>query len=264
MEDLKDEIEYKLLEIQAFLSISDENFRLNQLLQKNFQSTQIQSILLNKILRFLYKFQMFKKIEPFMAVVYRYISNTLEVKLTNLEEFEYILVKTSLTGLIQDYVNFMNIQNKDAVFDFLTQSFGKLSLEPLIINLGLLLKPFYQEQAILTEIDTIEVPEEPKLKELVEEIEEVQVLVDNSTKLIKEAVNDWIESQKLDLDHQIELRENLQIFYDDMAEIYDIEKSSELYTMLLTEVMEMLSLKLTVISLMDSLSDSSINPVPIK
>ena len=49
-----------------------------------------------------------------------------------------------------------------------------------------------------------------------------------------------------------------------MAEIYDIEKHTETYKILFTEVMEMLSLKLTVISLMDSLSDSSINPVPIK
>ena len=264
MEEQKEDIEYKLLEIQAFLAIPDDKFKLNELLQRNFHSIQIQSIILNKILRFLYHFQMFKSIEPFMAEVYRYIWNTLEVQLTNLEEFEYILVKTSLTGLVQDYVNFMKIHDKDAVFDFLTQSFGKLSLGPLIINLGLLLKPFYQEITILAESEPIEVIEEIKLKELVEDIEEVQILVDNSTQLIKEAVNDWIESQKLELDNQRELKEKLKIFYDDMAEIYDIEKHTETYKILFTEVMEMLSLKLTVISLMDSLSDSSINPVPIK
>ena len=49
-----------------------------------------------------------------------------------------------------------------------------------------------------------------------------------------------------------------------MVDIYDIERNSELYNMLLTEVNEMLSLKLTVVSLMESFSDSSFNPVPIK
>ena len=82
--------------------------------------------------------------------------------------------------------------------------------------------------------------------------------------LIKEAVNDWIGSQKLDLDNQNELREKLKIFYDDMAEIYDIERNSDIYNLLLTEVNEMLSLQLTVISLMDSFSDTSFKPVPIK
>jgi hypothetical protein len=261
MEYFDDEIEYKLLEIQAFLSIPDEKFRLNELLQKNFHSIQIQSIILNRILTYLYKFQMFKDIEPFMHVVYSHIHMTLEVNITNLDEFEYILIKTSLTGFIQDYVIYMDIYEKDKVFDFLTQSFGKLSLEPLIINLGLLLKPIYQEQAALAEIESLEEVEEVKL---VEEIEEVQILFDNNTKQIKDAVNDWLESEKLDLDNENELRKMLKIFYDDMAYLYDIEKNTELYNLLLIEVNEMLSLKLTVISLMDSLSDSSFKPVPIK
>ena len=269
MEELDEEIEYKLLEIQAFLSIPDEKFRLNEVLQRNFHSVQIQSIILNRITNYLYKFQLFKDIAPFMDVVYKHLYGTLEVNIANLDDFEYILIKTTLTGFVQDYVNFLNVHDKDTVYDFLTQSFGKLGIEALIINLGLLLKPFYQEQAILAESRTIEVEpeaevEEVKLAEIAEEIEEVQILVDNSTMLIKEAVNDWISSQKLDLDNQTELREKLTIFFDDMAEIYDIEKNSDIYNMLLMEVNEMLSLQLTVISLMDSFSDTSFRPVPIK
>ncbi|TFF89693.1 MAG: hypothetical protein EU548_06820 [Promethearchaeota archaeon] len=268
MESNEEDIEYKLLEIQAFLSIPDEKFKLKQLLQTYYPSPQVQSIILSRILSFLYKFQLFKEVEPFMMAVYSNIYKTLEVEIKNLEEFEFILVKISLTGFIQDYVNFMKIHDKEKVFEFLTQSFGKLGLEPLIINLGLLLKPLYQEQVKLEPLEALDIEkEEPQLAELTEiaeEIEEVQILVDTAPKLIKEGVNDWFEAQVLDLDSQDLLREKLKIFYDDMAEIYDIKQNSELYNQLLVEVNEMLSLKLTVLSLMESVSDTSFNPLPIK
>ena len=243
------------------MDISDENFDLKHLLLSNFQSTQIQSVILNRVLNFIYKFQMFREIKTFMDAVYKHIYNTLEVKDTNLNEFEYILIKTTLTGFIQDYVNYMSLYDKERVFEFLTQSFGRLSLEPLIINLGLLLKPIYQEQDDqLISINS----EDTRITAKVELGEtDVGILNNNDTVLIKEAVNDWLEIQILDLNAQDEIREKLKVFYNDMAEIYDIKKDSDLYRMLLIDIMEMLSLKLTVMSLMESISDSSFKPVPI-
>ena len=98
--------------------------------------------------------------------------------------------------------------DKEDVFEYLTSALGKLSLQPLIINLGLLLKPMYQDKEYM---------------ESCKQLQEVAVEYTRGSEvetLIKGAIDEWIESQELNLDKQDELRELLYIEFRNLIEIY--------------------------------------------
>lgn len=245
MSDLYSSLGYNLRIVQEFLSIPNEKFKLKMILYALSISIEDKILILEKIQAFLIPFSMFKDIQKFMNATYDYIQKTIEITGGSLNEFVRILIRTTLMGFIQEYVDYVRLYQKEEVFDYLTNALGKLSLQPLIINLGLLLKPMYQDKDYM---------ESRKQSQEVE----VEYTRDSEVEiLIKGAIDDWIESQELNLDKQDELRELLAIEFKNLIEIYNVPKESELYKKLLIEVMEMLSLKLTVLSLMDSLNDDS-------
>jgi len=252
MDDFNYSIELKFCEIKQFLSISDENFDLRKLFNVIKNSEEKKDDFLEIILNFIQKFAMFKDIAPFMISVYNYIKKTFEYAPENSRDFEFLLIRTALTGFIQEYINYEKISQKERVLNYLTDSLNKLSLQPLIINLGLLLKPMYHDQKSLD-----------SLKKLEEQ--EVAYTEDSeSTKLIKESIDKWLETQILELNKQDELQEQLIDEYKRLISQFNISIESKTYETLLTEVKEMLALKLTVISLMASISNESFDPVPMK
>jgi flagellar biosynthesis component FlhA len=76
----------------------------------------------------------------------------------------------------------------------------------------------------------------------------------------------WINAQELSLDRQDELKESLINEFDriNMTDRRNISRESEEYKRLIGEIVEMLSLKLTVLSLMESIPEESFLPEPIK
>ena len=81
---------------------------------------------------------------------------------------------------------------------------------------------------------------------------------------IKDAIDNWLKTQTINLDNQDSLKTNLKKRLDTLANEFNITKGSKFYQKLSTEIMEMLSMKLTMISLMDSMSNESFEPIPIK
>ncbi len=153
---------------------------------------------------------------------------------------------------IQEYIKYSKLNHKDQVLEFLVDSFEKLQLDPLIMNLGLLIKPMYQDQAYLKSL---------------EDLKEVQVSYNlgNGTDIqIKTEIDNWFKTQNISLDNQDKLQELLLQEFKKIIARYNISRDSEKAKKLELEVREMLTMKLTMLSLMDHIQDDSFEPIPIK
>ncbi len=240
-------------DIKQFLSISDENFDL----ENNFNQYCISEPEENKleiasgILNFVNKFSLFQDNRPFMNSLYSCITNSLGNKPRNTCDYEDFLIKNSVMHFVQEYIKYSKITQKDQVLQFITTSLEKLENQALITNLGLLIKPLYQDQTYLSNITSID---------------EVEVKY-NSTDIdvkVKKEIDKWLKDQDIDIEGQDLLKKRLLFLLDRLFSKYGVEKNSEKSEKLQTEVMEMLNMRLTMLSLMDEFEDESFEPISIK
>lgn len=241
-------------DIKQFLSISDENFDLEKTINLYFKSEPDENKLelLADILSFINYFSMFKEIKPFMNSLYNCINNTIEFTTDSMKDFEELLIKNSILHFVQEYIDYSQLTHKRKILRFLSDSLEKLQVQPLIINLGLLLKPMYQDREYLDHLD--------KIKET-----EVKYILDNEAEIqIKEQIDNWLRSRNINLDNQEEVKEHLKHEFDALVFKYNIKQSNEIYKRLQMEILEMLSMKLALISLTILTSDDSLEPIPIK
>ena len=239
-------------EIKSFLSIPDDRFDLEETINETFKSESEDKKLyvLGKVLNFIANFAMFKEIKPFMNSVFICVKKTLEIKTQNLGDYDELLIKNSLMRFVQEYITYSNLSQKEEILNFIARSFEKLQLQPLIINLGLLLKPMYSDNEYLNKIKDYE------------EIEVTYILNDENEVIIKKEIDKWLETQELNLENQSAMREQLLEKYDQLVGEYNLSKESKSYQKLIKEVEEMLAMRLTVMSLMESI-DESFEPIPI-
>jgi hypothetical protein len=242
------ELESKYSEIKTLLAINNGKFDLDQVIFNWPEDKKL--AVLDKVLKFIQNFYMFKELKPFMNSVYICVKKTLEIQ-AEIEDYEELLVKNAIMRFLQEYITYSNLSQKEEILNFLAQSLGKLELQPLIINLGLILKPMYSDEDYLNKIKDYE------------EIEVSYILNDENEIQIKKEIDKWLESQFISLNNQDELRIKLNEVYDRLVLSYNLSRQSEIYSKLLKEVNEMLAMKLTVLSLMESV-DESFEPVPIK
>ncbi|MFX0041194.1 MAG: hypothetical protein ACFFAB_17780, partial [Candidatus Heimdallarchaeota archaeon] len=236
------------------LSISEEDFDLEQKINYYYSLEPDENKLeiLGDILSFIEKFSLFQDIKPFMNSLYTCINNTLEIKPDSIFDFEELLTKNSIMHFMQQYINYSKITQKDQVLEFLTDSLEKLQKEPLIMNLGLLLKPMYQDHKYLKDLEN--------LKEV-----EVTYEVGNNVEIqIKQEIDRWLETQDIKLNFQEELRENIKNEFKNLVIKHNLAIDSEKVKKLEMEVMEMLTMKLTMESLMEHMQEDSFEPISIK
>ena len=238
---------FKLSEIKDFLSISDDKFDLNHTI--NTWSDDKKLLVLNKVLSFINHFSMFKDSRPFMNSVYICVKKTLEIE-ADIDDYDELLIKNSIMRFVQEYISYSNLSQKEAILNFIADSFGVLKLQPLIINLGLLLKPMYKDEEYLKKLQSCE------------EIEVSYMCNDEDEIELKKQIDNWLEARTISLDSQDNLKIELKQIYDNIIVQFNIPKESETYLTLLREVNEMLAMRLTVLSLMDM--DDSLEPVPIQ
>lgn len=238
---------FKLSEIKDFLSISDDKFDLNHTI--NTWSDDKKLLVLNKVLSFINHFSMFKDSRPFMNSVYICVKKTLEIE-ADIDDYDELLIKNSIMRFVQEYISYSNLSQKEAILNFIADSFGVLKLQPLIINLGLLLKPMYKDEEYLQKLQSCE------------EIEVSYMCNDEDEIELKKQIDNWLEAQNISLESQDNLKIALKQIYDNIIVQFNIPKESETYLTLLREVNEMLAMRLTVLSLMDM--DDSLEPVPIQ
>jgi len=246
------DFESKYFEIRQFLSISELEFNLDKKIDEYFDSDRLKIEILSKITQFIYYFSIFKNIKPFMNSVYYCIETTLDLRVESVSDFKELLVKNALMKFVQEYIDYAQLTQKRQIMKVLSDSFEKLQIQPLIINLGLLLKPMYQDK------DYLERANKNK------EVNISYSLINDIEIKIKTIFDEWLKVKAIGLNNQDEIKTELIIKYDDLASNFKIIKGSDLYKKLFKELMEMLSMRLAVISLMESISDDSFEPIPIK
>ncbi|MFX1237259.1 MAG: hypothetical protein ACFFAS_02395 [Promethearchaeota archaeon] len=247
-------IKSKCSEINSFLSIPPDNSDILDILNKFEYSETDKLAILDRVIKFINYFSMFKTIKPFMKSLHACVKKTLDVKLDSIKDLKKILVSNALLRFISEYINYSKMNQKDTVLTYLAESLERLKLQPLILNLGLLLKPMYNDQKYLDKLSAID------------DSKVIYVLNSDNEIKIKKRIDAWFETQTLNLENQDEIRVKLIQEFDriNMTDVRKISRSSESYQKLLGEILEMLSLKLTVVSLMDSISEDSLEPLPIK
>ncbi len=241
-------------EVKQLLSIPDKNIDLEQTFNHYYRSEPDENKLeiLGDILSFIEKFSMFRDITPFMNSLYTCINNTLEIKPESIFDFEELLMKNSIMHFIPQYINYSKITQKDQVLDFLTGSLEKLKKQPLVTNLGILLKPMYQDQKYLDGLEN--------LKEI-----EVEYHSNNNVDIkIKHKIDKWLATQIIDLNKQNELKNSLQKEFQNLVSKHNLGIDSEKAKKLENDVMEMLAMRLTMESLMEHMQEDSCEPIPIK
>jgi len=243
--------ESKYIEIRQFLSVPELEFNLDKKIDGLFDSDSLKMEILSKITQFINYFSIFKNIKPFMNSVYYCIETTLDLGVESTIDFKELLVKNALMRFVQDYIEYAQLTQKRQILRLLSDSFEKLQIQPIIINLGLLLKPMYQDKAYLDGAKNTK------------EVEISYSLPDEIEIKIKTIIDEWLKAQVITLNNQDKIKTELSKKYEDLASAFKIIKNSDFYLKLFTEVMEMLSMRLTIISLMETISDDSFEPIPI-
>jgi ribosome-associated toxin RatA of RatAB toxin-antitoxin module len=241
-------------EIKQFLSISDENFDLENVVNSclNTEPAENKLEIVGDILSFINKFSMFQDIKPFMGSLYKCIKNTLEIKPDSIYDFDELLIKNAIMHFVQEHTNYSKFTQKDQVSSFLADSLEKLETQPLIMNLGLLIKPMYQDQKYLTNLTSVK------------EVEVDYNLINDTEVQIKSEIDNWFKTQNITLDNQEELKVKLIVEFNQLISRFNLAPNSEKSKKLFMEIMEMLSMKLTMLSLMEQVPDDSFKPIPIK
>ena len=245
------DFESKYFEIKQFLSVSELEFNLDKKIDKNFDSDTLKMEILSKITQFINYFSIFKNVKPFMNSVYYCIETTLDIRVESVSDFKELLVKNALMRFVQEYIDYAQLTQKRQILKVLSDSFDKLQIQPIIINLGLLLKPMYQDKAYLDRANNTK------------EVEISYSLFDEIEIKIKTIIDDWLKTQVITLSNQDKIRTELRKKYEDLASDFKIILNSDFYLNLFTDVMEMLSMRLAMLSLMESISDDSFEPIPI-
>lgn len=245
------EMELILEAIQDFVGLPDDLYDLEDLIKKKSDQAELRLSILECVYNFIHLFQMFKNIKPLMRSVYKCVQKTLDHDLEEVNDYSELLLRNTLFRLLQELLAYKALHQKDMILQYLLESLEKLQLQPMIINLGLMVKPIYQDINYVKKIESLEAVE-------------ISYILGNEQEIdLKEQIDTWISQQTLDLDKTDEIKQQLIEKYDEIIDEYKIAKGTKDYKRILNEIVEMLNLKLTVMSLMNSVADD-IQPIPIK
>jgi hypothetical protein len=163
-----------------------------------------------------------------------------------------VLLKTTFVNLLELYLDYSKIENKDEMLNYLTLSFDNLAPGPKILNLCLLVEPVLKSREFLLD--------QTKLAE----IEIVYAPMTNTELKLKTEIDAWIKHQQLDLNKQDFLSNQLTSVLRNLATKYGVNMETDAFEELQIECHEMLNMQLTVVSLMSELGDEDISPKPLK
>ena len=212
--------------------------------------------LMERIRHFLQYFDIFEDIPAIFEEIFHAIVTSLELVVEgDVDELEQLLQKTILLRFVEAYVTYAQLGQKEKILNILSTSLETLAAPALFLNLGLLVKPIYTSEEYLKQKDT----------QATKEIDYKTEYVTGDAELwIKHEIDEWIHAQTLDLDKQDDLFAGLHQKYDRLCVQQGIAKNADNYPILKSQVEEMLTMQLTVVSLggfMDD--DEDLKPVPI-
>lgn len=110
----------------------------------------------------------------------------------------------------------------------------------------------YQDQSYISNLNTIQ------------EVAVSYEVINSDETQIKSEIDNWLKNQEIDLGNQEELIDKLLRELDRLFTKYNLPRDSEKTKKLNLEAIEMLNMKLTMLSLMEHIPDDSFEPIPIK
>jgi hypothetical protein len=162
-----------------------------------------------------------------------------------------VLVKTTFVNLLELYLDYSPIERKDEILDIFGISFDALAPGPKILNLCLLVEPVLKSNEYVLD------------REKAAEIEIVYSTMTTGEIRVKQEVDKWLKTKKLDLSQQSQLSQQLSSMLRTIAIENGINTSTESYKELELECQEMLNMQLTVLSLMSEMGDEDLSPKPL-
>jgi hypothetical protein len=219
-------------------------------LSENFKDPQSQEVGIQKISEFVLYFSLFQGLKAIRTELHRSILDSIEMA-ENVSDLSELMQKTILLRFVEIYVDNAQLEQKDKILNILSSSLETLAPGPLFLNLGLLVKPVFQDAEFQQKQETQEE------KEIIY-TEEYTPIASYDVE-IKHAIDAWIHAQQLDLDTQEQLHNNLSEQFNQECESRGVTPREDL----LLQCQEMLSMQLTLVSLQMSLGDDD-DCAPIK
>ncbi|MHA1730501.1 MAG: hypothetical protein ACTSU5_01080 [Promethearchaeota archaeon] len=255
IQDVKSEIE------SIFPTKQDAYIKLDDSLGKRLPDiTEEQRVsLFRAITQFAHYFDMFKDLQYFFEEIYDAIVSAIDLidpeAPLDVKEFDELLQKTVLLRFVEAYVTHAQLGQKEKILDILSTSLGILAPQALFLNLGLMVKPIYTSE---------EYVKQKKAQEVTEiSYDEYRVGVE-AEGVIKQGVDRWLKSQKLDLEKQDEFKEALRAEFNRLCSENGVAEGSAVYDKLLSQVNEMFVMQLTLLSLGGfGDEEEDLAPVPI-
>lgn len=237
--------------ISQFLEIPSTDHSVFDRLTKKFPKASDQQALATDLYQFLKYFDMFRNLKELLKVLKDTILSTFDLA-ESVSDYKEGLLKSILLRIIEIYIDYAKYSDKDKILKTLSQSLEILAPSALIINLGLMVKPVFTDAAYL----------ETRQKE-----EAVLIVAVNASEVglkIKAEIDKWIKMQQLNVDFQDEIRANLCIEFDKVAQKFNFDKSRKEYSQIKNECIEMLNMQLTMLSLTMEIGDEDLSPQPIQ
>ncbi len=195
-------------------------------------------------------FAIFQTLGPLRLEVHRCIVEAIKMaeKVLDLGE---LLQKSILLRIVEIYIENSGLGQKEKILNILSTSLETLAPGPLFLNLGLLVRPVFQQESYQR------TQKEQEEREIVYSVE--YKTVSNGDFEIKQAMDKWIKAQRIDLDAQDKMKRALNEKFQEECARRKVPARDDL----LFQVQEMLNMQLTIASLQMSLGEEDLTPTPI-
>ncbi len=218
--------------------------------EESFRDIKDRETCIAVVAEFVRYFALFQGLKPLRAEVHRCIIEAVKMaeKVLDLGE---LLQKSILLRLVEIYIENAGLGQKEKILNILSTSLETLAPGPLFLNLGLLVRPIFQQEGYQR---TQEAHEE---REIVYSVE--YRTISNSDLEIKQVMDKWIKAQRIDLDSQEKMKRALEAKFQEECGRRGVPARDDL----LFQVQEMLNMQLTIASLQMSLGEEDLGPIPI-
>ncbi len=223
---------------------------IGHVLEESFSDTKDRDTGIAIIAEFVRYFALFQTLGPLRKEVHRCIIDGIKMAERVLDLGE-LLQKSILMRFVEIYIENAGLGQKEKILNILSTSLETLAPGPLFLNLGLLVRPIFQQDSYQR---TQQAQEE---REIVYAVEYKST--SNLDLEIKQAMDKWIKSQRMDLDAQDKMKRALKDKFQEECGHRGVPARDDL----LFQVQEMLNMQLTIASLQMSLGEEDLAPTPI-
>src|SRR4030042_5710359 len=188
------------------------------------------------IKEFVQYFALFQTLKPLRLEIHRCVMETIQIA-DRVSDLGDLLQKAILLRLVEIYIGNAGLEQKDKILNILSSSLETLAPGPLFLNLGLLVRPIFQQESYQR------AQQAQEEREIVYSIE--YKTISKTDIEIKKVMDKWIKSQRFDLEAQDKLKSALKQKLQEECKNRGLPTRDDL----LFQVQEMLNMQLTLASL---------------